>query len=104
MFNVGSPGKAEVAAPHRGGPKKASLLNLRRFRNDLDLKTLALPLGGMHRASPPFVSLQEVWIVVRYAVHALPRKDGVVSRTKPAQGESSRLVCDGFSIVIDPRP
>src|SRR5580704_6192353 len=79
----------------------SALLAFRRFRDGFQLHAFSISLGDPQRLALSFVEFEKVGIVIGFAVHGLPCQKRVVSRTKPAQAESTSLIGDGLTVMID---
>src|SRR5580658_1380549 len=79
------------------------LLLILRRRNHGHLQALPLAFTHPQRRSLPFIALEEFRIVISFAVHALPRKNGVVAWRQPVQREVSALVADCLAVTVGAR-
>src|ERR1700739_3517033 len=79
----------------------SALLTFGRFSDGFQLHALSISLGERQCTALPFVQLEEVGIVISFAVHGLPCQKRVVSRTETAQAESTSLIGDGLTVTID---
>src|ERR1039457_3900139 len=68
--------------------------------NRLEPHALSIALAHTHRLALAFVALEELGIVIGFAVHALPGEQRVVAGRQAANAKASTLIGQRFAITL----